>query len=29
VQLQRTVAGLRREYEEKGCVQLSRVSFYG
>ena len=28
VQLQRTLAGLRREYEEKGCVHLSRGSFY-
>lgn len=28
VQLQRTLASLRREYEEKGCVHLSRGSFY-
>jgi putative transposase len=28
LQLQRTLAGLRREYEEKGCVHLSRGSFY-
>lgn len=28
VQLQRTIANLRREYEEKGCVHISRGSFY-
>jgi len=28
VQLQRTLASLRREYEEKGCVHISRGSFY-
>ncbi len=28
VQLQRTLASLHREYEERGCIQISRGSFY-
>ena len=28
VQLQRTLASLRREYEERGCIHISRGSFY-